>query len=61
MNKVFFDQLIVSVRLRHVCKETRQSMFLILIQLLAFAVVVYTQYKIPYLKRGKKIRALVVR
>lgn len=36
---------------------------MILIQLLAFAVVVYTQYKIPYLKRGKKkkkIRALVV-
>lgn len=36
------------------CKEMGQSTFMILIQLLAFAVVVYVQYKIPYLKRGKK-------
>lgn len=43
MNKAFFDKF---------AKKKRPSILMILIQLLAFAVVI--QYKIPYLKQGKK-------
>lgn len=44
MNKAFFDNKFA--------KKKRPSILMILIQLLAFAVVI--QYKIPYLKQGKK-------
>lgn len=51
---MFFDKLYVCVCVLDWYKEMRQSIFIILIQLLAFAVVVYKQYKIPCLKWAKK-------